>query len=61
MYLKVCGWCGELIDSNICWCGVPESSHNEPHMFVPMGCCCHAKMKEVTENVSDELTDADKE
>ncbi len=37
-----CGTCGELIDSETCWCGNGKEGHpyDLSHQFVSIGCTC---------------------
>lgn len=38
---SICSECGNVIDVDMCYCGLTRDSHEyEPHNFVPNGCRC---------------------
>lgn len=40
--LKVCKRCGEIEDTELCYCGDEKENHKgyENHSFTPFGCIC---------------------
>lgn len=40
-HVEKCNGCGEMIDSDVCWCGQLIDHGYDNHTAIPMGCNCY--------------------